>query len=188
MSSVTGHSSYLTGNPSNYTASYSSIYPAPTLYQWVLEPYYSNNVITNGSSQVCTVTYGTPGEYTLYVLGKNAYGSSMAYMNVTIYTDTIHPARSPYPNPVSDILTVPLRQAVTSSTTAAPQGVTPLPAVRPAYDIRLYSEFGSIVKQSVSSEEQAELNVAVLPVGIYYLHVYAVGNTQQDIHKIIIRH
>jgi hypothetical protein len=174
-----------------YTALYNNTYPAPTSYTWSLQPYYSNNVIANAGSQTCTITFGTPGEYALTVYGMNAYGSSSAYLFLTVEPDSnsyISSASLPYPNPVSDILTVPLGQAVTSSTTAAPQGVTPLPAVRPAYDIRLYSEFGSIVKQSVSSEEQAELNVADLPEGIYYLHVYAGGNTQPDIHKIIIRH
>jgi hypothetical protein len=185
MTAIDGYFNYVTYHPINYTAYYDNTYPAPTSYRWSLEPYYSNNVITNGTSRTCTVTFGTPGEYVITVTGSNTYGSSLNYHFLTIVPDSnshISSASLPYPNPVSDILTVPLEQAVTSSMTAASQ------AVRPAYDIRLYSEFGSIVKQSVSSEEQAELNVADLPDGIYYLHVYAGSNTRPDIHKIIIRH
>jgi hypothetical protein len=184
MTHIAGLDVYTTDYPTPYTAYYSSVYPAPTSCTWSLDPYYSNNVITKTSNHTCSITFGTPGVYLLFAKGLNgSWQSASVSKIVTIYADTIHPARLPYPNPASDRLTVPLEQAVTSST-ATRQGIA---HISPAHDVRLYNEFGHIVKQRISAADKVEFDVADLPEGVYYLHIYTDGTTRPETHKVIIR-
>jgi hypothetical protein len=167
-----------------FMAVYSSEYPTPAIYQWSLNPVYSNNVISNATSQTCTITFGTPGEYTLSVKGINTFGESPVYSKQIIVAPDLNtnpPLQLPYPNPVSNVLTVPLGQA------ARQQGAA-LSSALPEYDVRLYDEFGSIARQSVSTADKVELDVSGLPNGVYYLHIYVSGNTAPETHKVIIMH
>ncbi|MDR2042676.1 MAG: trypsin-like peptidase domain-containing protein [Tannerella sp.] len=188
MTSIVGDFNSVTNCPHQYAAYHNDTYPAPTSYRWMLSPDYSNNVITDATSRVCTITFGTPGEYILEARGINAYGESLTYHELTMVLDSLSLSpQLPYPNPVFDRLTVPLGQAVTSST-ATRQGVADISAVRPTYDVRLYNEFGHIVKQGVSVADKIEFEVTDLPDGIYYLHVYTSGNARPEIHKVFVRH
>jgi hypothetical protein len=58
----------------------------------------------------------------------------------------------------------------------------------PVFDVRLYNNAGSIVRQS-TTQNNIQLNVSNLPGGFYYLHVYdGANNSKPAIKRILIKH
>ena len=77
-----------------------------------------------------------------------------------------------YPNPTGNILNVEIEAETTEIT----------------YDIRLYDGQGNMLRNAKTKGGTIEFNVANLPNGIYYLHVYDGVNGTPEIQQIVIEH
>ena len=77
----------------------------------------------------------------------------------------------PYPNPVSDILTIDIKEDSTNLN----------------FDVRLYDGMGNILRQQQTQGGTVQFNVSSLRDGIYYLHIYDGVNDQPEIQKIIVK-
>ena len=56
------------------------------------------------------------------------------------------------------------------------------------YDVRLYDGQGNLLRQSNAQGGIVEFNVASLPDGLYYLHIYDGVSPKPEIHQIMIEH
>ena len=83
-----------------------------------------------------------------------------------------------YPNPTSEILYIDIND------TAAARS-----ALDPTYDIRLYDMQGNQLRQTNAKKNgKVQFNVANLPDGTYFLHIYDGINAQPNMQQIIINH
>jgi len=80
------------------------------------------------------------------------------------------------PNPVSDVLNISFdNEAITQQ------------KISKTFNIRLYDNFGALMKQTMSKGEDIKLNVSDLSNGYYYIYIYPEGITTPEIHKIIVK-
>ena len=94
-----------------------------------------------------------------------------------------------YLNPASDVLTVNIdREAVSrvQSLMSAGSFQNDRSVPEPAFDILLYDNRGNRVRQASSQGGDTELDVADLPEGIYFLHIFDGVNNTPDIRLIVI--
>ena len=56
----------------------------------------------------------------------------------------------------------------------------------PVFDVRLYDGQGNLVRQQLTKGGNVEFNVANLPVGIYYLHVYDGVSDKPEVQQIVV--
>jgi len=99
-----------------------------------------------------------------------------------------------YPNPVSNLLNIEIDNEavnlVQSMNKAFYDGKlfkTTSTSI-PAYDIHLYDWQGNLLGQQKIKDGSAQFNVANLPIGIYYLHVYDGINDNPEIKQIVVEH
>ena len=86
-----------------------------------------------------------------------------------------------YPNPATDMLTVDLEAMEIISRKDAKNRAVP-----PARDVRLYDGQGNLLRQRKTRDVAVQFNVANLPNGIYYLHVYDGINEKPKMQQIIV--
>ncbi|MCL1937015.1 MAG: T9SS type A sorting domain-containing protein, partial [Candidatus Azobacteroides sp.] len=55
-------------------------------------------------------------------------------------------------------------------------------------DIRLYDGLGNLLRQATATGGKIEFNVANLPNGIYYLHIYDGVNEKPEMRQIVVQH
>ena len=79
-----------------------------------------------------------------------------------------------YPNPVSDVLSI----NINASEIESPTGLS--------FDIRLYDALGNILRQQKPKDGTIEFNVANLPNGVYYLHIYDGVNEKPEMRQIVV--
>ena len=56
----------------------------------------------------------------------------------------------------------------------------------PAFDIRLYDAQGNILRRAQNKGGSVQFNVANLPEGIYYLHIYDGIDDKPSIKQIVV--
>ena len=56
------------------------------------------------------------------------------------------------------------------------------------YDLRLYDGQGNLLRQAATKDARVEFNVAGLPNGIYYLHIYDGTSDKPEIQQIVVEH
>ena len=85
-----------------------------------------------------------------------------------------------YHNPVSDILTIEIDAG-------AAQSMLPVKA-KLTFDVHLLDNQGNLLRQQQTKGGTVEFNVANLPDGIYYLHVYDGVNSAPEMLQILVEH
>ncbi len=147
--------------------------------------------------------YGTRESFTLKIRYKNECGWS-SWSNLRGTTRNCAGGEDPfkiedpsialaYPNPTSNILNVEVGQ-VTQAASMATQQQLPTSKVISAtpvvtsYDIRLYDGQGNLLRRTTSRGEKVEFNVANLPNGLYYLHIYDGVSEQPEMRQIVVQH
>ena len=96
-----------------------------------------------------------------------------------------------YPNPVSDILHISIdRQAVLRSLSSGKTDDTEPVSDNNSlvFDIRLYSVYGVLMRQTVIKDGTVEFDVSKLPDGVYYLHIYNGLDDRPDMYQIVVKH
>ena len=159
-----------------YTANYLSGTNATVNWKMVNG---SNYYMGNSSSNPVNI-YFSSGYYTLAVTVANICGYNQPSGAFIIYANGGKGGSgsySYYPNPVNDILRVEIpteneKAKVTSHT----------------YDVRLYDERGSMVRKAETRGGTVEFNVANLPNGMYYLHIYDGVSKTPEMNPVIIKH
>ena len=93
---------------------------------------------------------------------------------------------SAYPNPVSDILNIEIKDEtiVAIKAQAAIQNKT----INTDFDIHLYDGFGNIQRKATAKGGKVEFNVTNLPNGFYYLHIYDGVNEKPEMRQIVVKH
>ena len=154
----------------------------PTSYQWVLTPSGSGNVIYNGDGKTVQICFYDTNSYKIECRANNTCGQG-AYYDIWV-SSSYSPAPPPfisYPNPVSDVLYIEVEQPDENNTNVGQNAFT--------YEIRLYDGLGNLVRQTdTKGGSTTQFNVANLPNGIYYLHLYYGINKTPAIQKIVIQH
>ena len=90
------------------------------------------------------------------------------------------PSSIVYPNPADNILYVDLDAF-------AQANPSPLMIV-PNYDVRLYDGSGQLVQQQKDRSGIIQFNVANLPDGFYYLHIYDGSGAKPVTRQILVKH
>jgi|GEM_PF-1883713 len=90
-----------------------------------------------------------------------------------------------YPNPVNDILRIEI-DAEAAAQELGLQSNKNNSAL--TFDIRLYDGQGNILRQQKTKGGTVEFNVANLPDGLYYLHVYNGVEPTPEIQQIMVEH
>ena len=87
-----------------------------------------------------------------------------------------------YPNPANDILNIEIDvdAALAQLQLSARTSLT--------FDIHLYNDQGGLMRQATSKGGVVQFNVANLPDGFYYLHVYDGVSVKPEMLQIIIKH
>jgi hypothetical protein len=151
------------------------------------ESYYSNL----GSDKSAMVRFPADGIYRLSLAAFNACGHSLGYP-ATLDIDVAGTGyySMSYPNPASDILNIEIDAAAISRTKALEQTTTGGKQLKidPAYDIRLYDYQGNLLRNAKTKGGTVQFNVANLPNGIYYLHVYDGVNEKPEMRQIVVEH
>ena len=89
--------------------------------------------------------------------------------------NNVDPNVSVYPVPASNILNIEI-----DGSNAATQTLE--------YDIRLFNIMGTLLRHTRSAGEKVEFNVANLPNGVYYLHIYDGVSSKPVMQQIIVEH
>ena len=98
---------------------------------------------------------------------------------------------APYPNPADNILNIEIDEnAVVQTKSLDKQTAIGSKIIRQnaAYDIRLYDGLGNLLRQATATGGKIEFNVANLPNGIYYLHIYDGVNEKPEMRQIVVQH
>lgn len=170
--------------PWSYKTFYANItnnMSAPSQYEWILNKagqltYY--NIVYNSKE----FYFSDPVNYQVHCHAYNTCG----YGEYDIIDLTAGYSPSPpisYPNPASDVLNIEIDTESTAQTAGGMNSKTV-----PVYDIRLYDGQGNLLRQTTSKGGTTQFNVANLPAGIYYLHVYDGINDKPEISQIIVEH
>ena len=94
-----------------------------------------------------------------------------------------------YPNPVSDVLNVEIKDEAAAGNVQALSAPATAVAQDKKFDIRLYNEQGSQLRQANAKKGgKVQFNVQNLPAGNYFIHIYDGVNAQPDKQQIIIKH
>ena len=129
------------------------------------------------------VTFSQNGTQWVEAQGNNACGSTPVRKYVTVTGESFDSLKSViYPNPASDIFYIELSEK------KAEQNLTEGKPVKddPVYDIRLYDMQGTLLRQRKTKGGTVEFNVANLPNGIYYLHIYDGESDKPEMRQVMI--
>ena len=149
-------------------------------------------ILSSNSSQAKITTSATVGTQCIIIAVSASSGASTKPVNAASckggsssneeedesFSDSYI---SVYPNPVSGILTVEIDAS--SAQNAGMQS-----KYDSVYDLRLYDGQGNLMRQASSKGGAVEFNVANLPEGIYYLHVYDGVNSVPEMLQILVEH
>jgi len=110
----------------------------------------------------------------------NTCGNGTGYLYFVV-TNQLSPSSAPpsnnqyksYPNPVSNFLNIEIDATIAQGTT---------------YDIRLYDKQGNLMRQKKTKGGTVQFNVANLPNGIYYLHIYDGVSETPEMRQIVVEH
>jgi hypothetical protein len=95
---------------------------------------------------------------------------------------------SAYPNPASTTLNIEIdAQALAQSSAPATTSGKQLKQDK-TYDIRLYDNQGTLLRNAKTKGGNIQFNVAGLPDGIYYLHIYDGVSGKPEIRQIVVEH
>jgi hypothetical protein len=103
-----------------------------------------------------------------------------------IFIENVYSPVSFYPNPASNTLNIEIdaqAQSSASATTAGKQLKQ-----EKSYDLRLYDGQGALLRQQKAKGGTVQFNVANLPDGIYYLHIYDGVNEKPKMRQIVVEH
>ncbi len=148
-------------------------------------------------------TYGPENYYrfprsgtgTIYAYGYDACGEESPWPtyrwvyeihgNCSSYSSV-----STYPNPASTILNIDFDQTALAQSQAFAQTTTDGKQLKQdkTFDIRLYDNQGTLLRHKKTKGGKVEFNVANLPNGIYYLHIYDGVNEKPEIRQIMVEH
>ena len=132
---------------------------------------------------------------------KNACGWS-DWWTITVVNTKYYDSRASengngwiaYPNPTSSILNIEIKEVAAAkdmqaaSNTLTTADALQSKAIDPHYDIRLYDSFGILQRQTTGKDSKVSFNVANLPNGFYYLHIYDGVHEKPEIRQIIVSH
>ena len=156
-----------------------------------LPAFISYDPVCHEAIVVSTTWWALPESGYLYISLRNACGSSSEYFAIPFELYEYSPS-SAYPNPTSSTLNVELNRQHYSEAQAQAfrDKYTGGKATRqsPTYDIRLYDGQGNMLRQTFTKGNKVEFNVANLPNGIYYLHIYDGVSEKPEIRQIMVRH
>ena len=166
--------------------------PEATGYSWSWAyTYPSGHAVLNDFNTYAVVSFGQLNVFTLFAKSKNKCGTSPSptfiyNFNVVNYQTYV----SAYPNPVSNTLSVEIRedsdgQKLTNEFTV---NDTKFTRAEPTYNIRLFDSQGNMVRQFSSKEQKVEINVSNLKNGFYYLHVHDDSGNKAETKTIIVKH
>jgi subtilisin family serine protease len=146
--------------------------------------------ISNEYGLSAVATFYTNGWHAVLVHDINECGQSfmpnhLFWIYVTGCMDR-SAGTSVFPNPANDILTVEIDEAAAEQARSLQSG-TKTVRVTPDYDIRLYNILGDLVQSVQTKDSRVEFNVATLPNGIYYLHIYDGISDAPEVQKVIVR-
>jgi hypothetical protein len=133
--------------------------------------YFYNNAIYSLSLAACN-SCGCGNE-----AHKDIYASSNSLSLNTVAT---------YPNPTSGILNIEIDASAIARTKALEQTTTV--KTDPTYDFRLYDYQGNLLRNAKTKGGTVQFNVAGLPNGIYYLHVYDGTGNKPEMRQIVVEH
>jgi hypothetical protein len=161
-------------------------------YNWLIVPESASGItdyrweVTGGGGYSLSSEYGLhvyiqlfeDQHYQLFGFPISSCGESVApslVYNFELQDYSPSPSGvSLYPNPASDILTIELDASSTKRIVST-------------YNLRLYNILGDLVHSIQTKDSRVEFNVANLPNGIYYLHIYdGIGNAP-EVQKVIVR-
>jgi len=93
-----------------------------------------------------------------------------------------------FPNPASDIINIEFTEASISQNVINEATVTDdnIKKKDITYDLRLFSGQGILLRQATTKSGTVQFNVANLPAGIYYLHIYDGISDKPEIHQIMV--
>jgi hypothetical protein len=150
-------------------------YQSPTFTRVNAPPLYGNQSPING-----TVT----------ATAYNTCGSSQA-TNFFVVTNDVSPIYvSIYPNPASDILHLEFDEEAIAQIKALEQSLTKGKRIMAdmTYDFRLYDGQGNLLRYRKAKGGSVQFNVANLPNGIYYLHIYNGISEKPAMRQIVVEH
>ena len=88
-----------------------------------------------------------------------------------------------YPSPANDVLYIDIdHQAILAKYAARKT------ANNPTYNIRLYNTSGTLVIQTITSNNKTQLNTSKIPDGIYFIHLFDGIDSNPEVKQILIRH
>jgi hypothetical protein len=172
-----------------YTAVFSSISPA-TYCDWATYNSYAH-VNGNGYSYIYINYdgYYYPSAFTLLLIATNACGEGLGSKGISA-TGYGSSYVSSYPNPVSDILQIEIDRQTIARSEALRQTTTDGKSLKadPTYDVRLYDGQGNLLRRTATKGGSVEFNVANLPNGVYYLHIYDGTGNKPEMRQIVVEH
>ena len=149
-------------------------------FNWEVDVQWPNDYNLYNYGNYVNVLFFNNATYTVSLAACNSCGcDNVKYKDVYAYpySPSQGPPVASYPNPVNDILTVEIDQQGRQQTANL------------CYDIRLYNIHGNLVRQINIQSANVQINVANLPDGFYYLHVYdETGNAQVTKQTIVVKH
>ena len=183
--SISGPSSTPNGQYATYYAIKTSNDTPVASYEWILNPKLNNNLY-GASSSVLDIAFYTAGYYQLVCRAYNACGwGPYTTKNIEVFSKGSYSL--PYPNPVSDMLTVSFNpesvEEAKSSLQASGSGQRSF-----SLDIKLLDLFGVVLRQATSSGENITIDVSGLKNGMYVLQVHDGITAEPEVHKIVVNH
>lgn len=154
--------------------------PASLFYTYGTENYYKFPYSGTGTIFAYGInTCGEQSSWPTYRWVYYVYGSCSSYSSV-----------SSYPNPASNILNVEFDQAAIAQAETFEQKVTDAKQLKQekTFDIRLYDNQGNMLRRSTTKGGSVQFNIASLPNGIYYLHIYDGINEKPEMRQIVVEH
>jgi len=168
---------------------------------WTVSPNTGFNMNLWSAAQL-EIGFGITGNFMITVSATNLCGTSTINKPITV-TGNIQPPCSgcsiqlpnlhsiSYPNPADNILNIEIDEnAVMQTKSLDEQTAIGSKIIRQnaAYDIRLYDGLGNLLRQASTTGGKIEFNVANLPNGIYYLHIYDGVNEKPEMRQIVVQH
>ena len=157
-------------------------------------------VLIGSTNTYVTYAYLNSGNYSVTLQVTNQCGFCTDNKGIVVQGNTKPPPcptcpppilqSPPYPNPASDILNIEIDGEAIAQTQSMQQTATDGKSLKtdPTYDIRLYDGQGNLLRQTTTKGSKVEFNVANLPNGIYYLHIYDGISATPEIQQIMVEH
>jgi hypothetical protein len=149
-----------------------------------------DNASTRPFYRVFEVVFDDAGYYSIQVSAENVCGTGNTYSEYISVSDNPYyypySNHSYYPNPASNILNIEIDAQVQSSAPATTAGKQL--KQEKSYDLRLYDGQGALLRQQKAKGGTVQFNVANLPDGVYYLHIYDGSGNRPEMRQIVVEH